>query len=184
MKQWKLIFLTALCLSLLISCASEPAVIDGVEVIFREDGTSFSYGEDVYHYQISGDLVEVTYPNGVTVFRKYTPNGYGGGFSGDGALYFSESDLEGYLSKDTVFQLLEGGVHTGREKDRGAYGLIGLFCVALGAFNCFAPEKSWYLAHGWHYRNAEPSDLSLGWIRVSGGVLLAAGAVLLVAGLF
>lgn len=184
MKRRFCFLLLTLCLSLLVSCAkdtaSEPVTINGVEVIFREDGESFSYGEDVYHYRVSNDRVEVTYPNGVIVFRTYMTNGYAGGIIGEG----DYRDLDGYLDQDTVFDLLGGGRSSNDRSGNGSYAFIGLLCIAIGAFNCFATETSWYLSHGWHYRNAEPSELSLGWIKVSGGILMVVGVILLLAGLF
>lgn len=176
--------LPVLCLFLMVSCAkdttAQPVTINGVELIFREDGESFSYGEDVYRYRVSGNRVDVTYPNGIVVFRIYMTNGYSGGIIGEG----DYSDLDGYLDQDAVFDLLGGGRSADDRSGNGSYALIGLLCIAIGAFNCFATERSWYLSHGWHYRNAEPSELSLGWIKVSGGILMVAGVILLLAGLF
>ena len=177
--------LLALCLSLMVSCSkdtAQPVTINGVEVIFGEDGASFSYGEDTYHYKYtaSGNEVSVTYPNGITITRSYSSHGYAEGWPMDAEF----SDLDGYLDRDTVFDLLGGGKSSNDRSGNGGYGLIGLLCTAIGAFNCFATERSWYLSHGWHYRNAEPSELSLGWIKGSGGILMVVGVILLLAGLF
>ena len=46
--------------------------------------------------------------------------------------------------------------------------LIGLLFLAVGLWNAISPYSSWYLSHGWRYKNAEPSDLALGLTRAGG----------------
>lgn len=50
--------------------------------------------------------------------------------------------------------------------------LISLLFFAMGILNIFFPTVSWYLSHGWQYKDAEPSDISLFMCRLSGIVAI------------
>ncbi|WP_183108681.1 DUF6199 family natural product biosynthesis protein [Thermohalobacter berrensis] len=40
-------------------------------------------------------------------------------------------------------------------------GFISFILIVLGITNIIAPKIGWYLSHGMHYKDAEPSDASL-----------------------
>ena len=54
-----------------------------------------------------------------------------------------------------------------------------LILIALGLFELLAPEASWYISHGWKYKDAEPSEAALAFTRIGGGIVIAAGIILL-----
>ena len=55
--------------------------------------------------------------------------------------------------------------------------------VGLGVWNLFAPKSAWWLARGWWYKNAEPSDLAIAAYRIGGVCLLIAGVICAIAAL-
>lgn len=61
--------------------------------------------------------------------------------------------------------------------------LIGgsILMIAAGVFRLIVPQGGWWLAHGWKYRDAEPSKLSLALAQVAGGVAIVVGAIVLIA---
>ena len=48
-------------------------------------------------------------------------------------------------------------------------------------FDVLFPKISWVLAYGWRYKNAEPSDIALGLIRVGGIIVIIISIVLIFA---
>lgn len=63
--------------------------------------------------------------------------------------------------------------------------LIGgsILMIAAGVFRLIVPQGGWWLAHGWKYRDAEPSKLSLALAQVAGGVAIVVGAIMLIVAL-
>lgn len=63
--------------------------------------------------------------------------------------------------------------------------LIGgsIIMIAVGVFRLIVPQGGWWLAHGWKYRDAEPSKLSLALAQVAGGVAIVVGAIVLIVAL-
>lgn len=55
--------------------------------------------------------------------------------------------------------------------------VLAFVLMALGAWNLLAPKSAWWISRGWWYRNAQPSDLALGFYRVTGVLLLGAGLI-------
>ena len=60
--------------------------------------------------------------------------------------------------------------------------IAGLLLLVLGGVNTAFPQFTWYLRYGWHYQDAEPSDISLRWIRISGVISMVIGLVFLLKG--
>ena len=60
--------------------------------------------------------------------------------------------------------------------------LIGLVVIVLGAVSAIVPEIGWHISEGWKFRDAEPSDAALLWIRISGIFCIAVGFWLLFKG--
>lgn len=61
--------------------------------------------------------------------------------------------------------------------------VLAFVLMALGAWNLLAPKSAWWISRGWWYRNAQPSDLALGFYRVAGVLLLGAGVLCALAAL-
>lgn len=53
--------------------------------------------------------------------------------------------------------------------------VIALF--GLGAWNLISPQSAWWLAHGWWYKDGEPSDLALILYRLAGAFMILVGVV-------
>lgn len=60
--------------------------------------------------------------------------------------------------------------------------LFGIIIIIVGIFNISKPEKAWYLSEGWKFRDAEPSDLAIFFIRVVGFVAIVGGLIVMLAG--
>ena len=52
-----------------------------------------------------------------------------------------------------------------------------LFAILIGMIHAALPERAWYLANGWKFKDAKPSEAAITWYR-TGGVLVAIGALL------
>ena len=60
-------------------------------------------------------------------------------------------------------------------RNTGGNPLLGLLLLAVGIFHAAAPRAAWFLARGWYYKDAQPSDLALGLNRVFGVMFGLAG---------
>lgn len=58
-----------------------------------------------------------------------------------------------------------------------SFGLI-IILILFGLWNLLSPGTVWYLERGWRYKDAEPSDMALGYIRFCGGVIIIIALVL------
>ncbi len=61
--------------------------------------------------------------------------------------------------------------------------LICFLFIVIGLFSLVSPNESWYLSHGWKYKNAEPSGTALVFIRISGIISIILGFVVLLCGI-
>lgn len=172
----KRIFLLLLVLVLfLTACGTEP--VKTVEyrgmafTLDTENGIITQEG-NVYRYEIapgsSGTAYTITYPDGASYTMTWSGAiGTGGGAGG----YFDADRLDG----DILIDLLR---ENQPEKKEPAQYLLCLLVVGVGVLHVAAPYAVWYLRRGWHYRDAEPSALSLAATRIGGIVLIIFGAIL------
>ena len=167
-----LVLLTAL---LLAGCGGskpyEVASLWGVATIDPEAKT-LTCGGNVYAYEISATknatTTTIRYPNGATYYLSSHGITSNSGWSND----YDESR---YIPGDALISLLE------REYPQEKKGtpFLGLVCIALGIWGIAKPESLWYLGHGWRYRNAEPSDAALVMERLTGGLGIIVGLLLI-----
>ncbi len=59
-------------------------------------------------------------------------------------------------------------------------GLIGFILVCVGLFHSLAPRAAWYIHYGWRFQDAEPSDLYLGFLRVTGVLAIIVGVIVII----
>lgn len=174
MKRF-LILCMAVCLLLLTACAGssrDPNVYDveynGKTYTVDQNNQTITFDGHVYQFKVSGSgsnmRFEVTYPNGAT----YSGSGWAGSHS-------DNYDPDRYAPGDTLWSVLEQG-RPGAQKNSG-YWFIGLLLVGLGIFQTCSPRTSWYISHGWRYKNAEPSELALGLGRVGGIFVILIGII-------
>lgn len=173
-KKWTLALLSLLLLFSLPGCTKEdsaPAndvvVVDGQEfIVDRAQGIIDSQGYR-YLYTAQDGGVEIIYPNGATYWwAESNGSGYGG--------WSDDYDEEVYVPGPVLTDIIFSNVSTASPGETKNY-LLVLLLIPLGLWNILSPRSSWYLSYGWRYKNAEPSDDALIWIRVAGvGALVIA----------
>lgn len=141
-----------------------------------KNNSTVSDEKNTYQYSISGTgegyTITLTYPNGVKyVFQKQT-DGFTTGLGG----------LEGEYD-DSVFS---NGVNICKALEKEApktksnFGWFGtLLLTGIGVFNVCFPKVSLDLAHGWLFKNAEPTTFALNMYRISGVLCLIIALVLI-----
>ncbi len=164
----------ALCFLLLAACAADtgdPNVydveyngktysLDLIEQTISVDGYTCEF--DITH---DGRFL-VTYPDGST-YSADADFGWGG--------HSENFDPEKYVSGDTLWNVLEQD--RPGTKQNSTHAGLGILLIILGIFEAAFPQASWWLSHGWRYKNAEPSDLVLGLGRTVGVVLILIGII-------
>lgn len=175
------LLLSLLCIFLLCSaCMEEPDPTYDVTVngrIFAVDsvGRTIECDGQVISYTFSGGgsagtKYEFTYPDGATyswLDRDFTGNG---GWSDD----YDESI---HIPGEDLIEVLSPSTPQNREKKGNP--MLGFLLIAVGLFNAIAPQKAWYISYGWRYKDAEPSDVALGWARFTGIAGIVIGVILL-----
>lgn len=153
---------------------SGTVVVNGKIYTVDQTGGTISDGEYVYHFKVSGGgssvNYEITYPNGAAYFWTQSGNGGDGGWS-------DNYDDSKYAEGDVLIDVLTSRMPKRSEPKNAALIII---LAAVGLFNTFAPETSWYLSRGWQYKNAEPSDAALLFTRAGGVIALAAAAIMII----
>lgn len=172
--------LAALCLLLLAGCgksAGAPNVYD-VEYsgkTYTVDQTEKTITVDGYtcQFEITGGgsstNVTFTYPDGSSWWQHWSGNSGHGGMSAD-------YDENRYVSGYTLWNVLEKGAP--RSQRSSEHAGLGLLLVLFGILEAVFPKVSWYLGHGWRYKDAEPSDLAIGLGRTVGILMIVIGILL------
>lgn len=170
----KVLTVVLLSLSLLLTACGAPKP----ENILGRDGVFYTVdpvemtvtgGAYAYPYQVGGDSITITYPNGSTYTEGRRGITVTVGWSND---YDPKAYTDGEILAEVLWEALDA-------KGERLPPFLGMLVAALGAWNLLSPETAWYVRRGWWYRNAEPSDLGLAVTRISGGLLLALGVFLL-----
>lgn len=131
-----------------------------------------SDGTYTYVYKTDGNGLEITYPGG-EVFQYRTTNS-GNGFSSATGSWRGGLGPKGNYAK--AWDLAEAlAQQTPTQSDGQGHPLLALLFVALGVWYAVAPYSAWYVAYGWRYKNAEPSDAALPVCRCSGVVAIILG---------
>lgn len=165
----------ALCFLLLAACGADkgdPNVYD-VEYngkIYSVNQTESTISVDGYtcEFNVTGSQHDqrftVTYPDGST----YSGSGWAGSHS-------EGFDPEQYVSGDILWEVLEQDRPGTRQNN--THGGLGILLLIFGVLEAAFPQVSWWLSHGWRYKNAEPSDLALGLGRTAGIIMILAGII-------
>ena len=170
MKRICCFLLTLLLCGLLTACVGKTQTVYEVNgfTIDKEAQTITKDG-DVYHYEISGDEITITYPNGASYYWTYWEHGGYGGWTDD-------YDPVRYADGDDLLDIIG---HKASRSSSGNGG-VGLLIAAIGLFDLLFPRVSWYLGYGWRFKDAEPSDAALVLSRIGGGIALLVGVLLVV----
>ena len=174
----RLIILLLMAAVLLAACTQnenkhiyETAVNDQLFTVDTKQNT-ITHMSDVYRYEDGKwpEGMRIIYPNGADF-----QNGIGS----------SNYDPERYVDGETLIGVASGA-ESRKADNKVEIGnlFLGLFLCGVGAFNLFCPQLAWYLEFGWKFRDAEPSDFYLGFIRFGGGVAALIGIVLFLTAIF
>ncbi len=146
--------------------------VDMKGMVFTVDteNSTISDGVNLYHYTVSGNSsgadMEITYPDGSiywwsTQTSGAVTSGYGG--------WSDDYDDDRYVPGDVLCDVLE----TREAKPDSEKNWLLIFALAaVGMFHIISPYTAWYLEYGWRYRNAEPSEMALGFNRLGGAAAL------------
>ena len=161
---------------LLCACSTEivyTVVKNDISYEVDRDNQTISDGTHTYKYDFSGNSssynVNIVYPDGSTYWFSQSGHSGHGGWSDD-------YDEKRYVDGDTLCNVLLEKAP--KETNSGKF--VGVIILAVvGVFNIVSPYTVWYLEYGWRYKNAEPSDLALGFNRVVGVIVVIAAVILL-----
>lgn len=187
-KQVFAVFLVLLLAVSVIGCTEQETLQETVQAtVYKTDingkthqvdtaKKTISDGKYTYQYDFSGDVssyrVEIIYPNWSSYWWNGSESGGSGGWSGD-------YDVGTYAHGDALVRAVAAaeGLEETKERNEGYFGrvLVGLILIGFGVFGLIAPETSWYLSHGWQYKNVEPSDTALTFARIGGGIAVFIG---------
>ena len=190
----RIIAYTLLCLLLFSACAApaseakvETVSVDGVTLTVTFDPGTLSagtiqteHGQYTFRYE-SPDTIVIQYPDGYVYEQTNISGGIATPADYDGA----ERIAKGYLDGFSLVWGIEGAADQARNTRAGSgpSPFLALLLLGLGAWNLFAPKSAWWLARGWWYKNAEPSDLAIAAYRIGGVCLLIAGVICAIAAL-
>lgn len=169
----------ALCLLLLTGCgknAGDPNVYNveygGKTYTVDQNEQTISVDGYTCRFEITGSGsatdVTITYPDGSSWWHHWSGNSGHGGMSAD----YDESR---YISGYTLWNVLEQGAP--RTQRGSTHAVLGFLLILFGVFEAGWPKVSWYLSHGWRYKNAEPSELALGLGRAAGILMIVIGII-------
>mgnify|MGYP001030983378 FL=1 len=178
MKKLLLLLLCALPALSLCACSSEYATVytvetsDGPLTVDNEHNT-ISDGENTYTYSggygTAGYDLEITYPDGSTWSEASTD-----GISH--TISFSDDYVHGKYTDGGA--IVEAILHETPREMKWKNPLPSLLLLGIGILSIASPRLVWYLSYGWHYKDAEPSDLAL-FANRAGGALAVVLAVII-----
>lgn len=171
--------LTMLCLLwTLAACGAEKSDPNVYDVDYA--GKTYTVNQNEYTISVDGytcqfevtggassTQVKFLYPDGSFWWQAWSGSSGYGGMSED----YDESR---YISGYTLWNVLEQGVPQTRGS---AHGGLGILLVLFGVLEAVFPQVSWYLGHGWRYKNAEPSELAIGLGRFAGAAMIVIGVI-------
>ena len=168
MKRSRILFIPfLLLLFLLTACSSKPYTVVNRGQYYTVDpaARTVTDGVTVYHYEISGSRLVVTFPSGSTMTYSEGGSGYG-----TGPLHSSGAE---FLNAPNFYQILEDELPSDKP------GFLIFLLAAIGIWNICWPRSAWYLSRGWEFKNAEPSEAALAVGQLGGVVAVIIALVLL-----
>lgn len=147
---------------LLTACSSQKTYdINYNNVSYTVDAQvqTISDGTNLYSYEIirnpSGYSLNITYPDGAVYWSEVTQgqdtSSAVGGWNNlpAGENYTSSNDLTSILEATVLPQASSHNI------------VLIVLLIIIGLLCIIFPRAFWYLERGWHFKDAEPSDLSL-----------------------
>lgn len=148
---------------------------DGVEYAIDMESCTIQDGSYIYSYVANSSGTTINYPNGESYTWKES-NGIGIGSTS--ANFDYDSYVDPWILMDVIDEAYADEVVTVKTSHKNAgYGVL-LLIVGIG-YTVWS-DKVWFLNWGWRYKNAEPSDLSIGLYKVGGIAAIIAGAIMII----
>ena len=177
MKKIGILLLILIAATGIVGCSNKTYVYEhkGKEYTVDVSSNTISDAKNTYSYSYSGygdsKTIEIVYPNNRIWSMTIS--------EGVGTFYETNSDvISAYPSGNTLYSVISQAEdeHGGVSPMKVIMGIIG---VGLCMVPVIAPYQCWQLAHGWKFRDAEPSDAYIVLARVF-GILLAIAWVVIV----
>lgn len=167
--------------SVTVEADGQPLTVIFDEHTFSSGKMKTANGEYTFQYeaQSNGIRFTVTYPDGYV----YSQTEINGGIATPYDYDANERKAKGYMDGFSLAWAVDTAADQaqGNGNRNGPSPLLAVLLLGCGAWNLFAPRAAWWLAWGWRYKNAEPSDPALMLYRILGIVLLLAGILCLAA---
>ena len=178
MKKLLLLLVSVVLLLSLCACseANEPYTVkEGWRTLEINPGAcTISDETNIYEYTISGDSpsysITITYPDGSTYYESYRESSSG-----------TTSVTAGWSDDYSEYRYVKGSILCDVLKDelphptRFALNFWAILIIGLGAVDVVNPRIGWWLAIGWRFKDAEPSNLALNLNRVGGAICIIGG---------
>jgi len=147
----------------------QDAVISFLDGTLSEGTITAENGTYSFSYSMDGTL-SIVYPNGYT----YSQSDLGGAIAISADYNADTIEEWGYIDGYSLAWAISSASDSSRaSKDtNGVPAILSLIILALGIWFVWSPKSVWWIARGWWFKNAEPSDLALILYR-GGGCLLA-----------
>ena len=178
------IFTLFTLMMLIISGCGQEEPKDPTYTINRQEGVytvdpvnmTITFQDEVYRYDIQGDAgghdVKIIFPDGSSCWKHTQTSGQFSASSGG----WSEDFVEGkYADKNVLMNIATARAPKSQE-DKNI--LLPMLLLPVGLFNLISPRTGWYLSYGWHYKDAEPSDISLTMGRLGGAFCVILSVIL------
>ena len=180
LQSFLMAVMTFICLTACVGSKSTGIyTVDERGTLFTVDtnNMTISDGTNTYHYTVEGSglryTTEITYPDGSTYWWTVERSGnFSHGYGG----WSDDYDEDRYVAGDVLCDVLDTRAP---EPPDDKNPILIMLLIVIGLFNLFAPQTSWYLSHGWKYKNAEPSEAAIGLNRFGGGAALVLALILI-----
>ena len=182
MKKVGILLLILIAAIGLAGCGKKEYVYqdDGMEYTVNVDEDTITNERFTYTYSITDEgnvkKIEIVYPNNSKwtkkIYDDYTTEQY------------TDSRAESaYVAGGTLYRMIEESEDIGGD---GGFKLspmkviLGIIGVGIAMVPVIAPYQCWALAHGWKYRDAEPSKEYIVLSRVFGCLLAVIWIVIVI----
>lgn len=181
-KRLFLLFLVLVMMLTACGAAEEPDPVytiekDGMTFTVNTTDRTIAHDGTVYSYtaatDTNGTTYTIRYPDGAEYYMVCEENLRYGGWSDS---YDAGRHLDGEILIEVLWENRPVERQTFKLSD---HFIIGLGLIIIGIIDVVYPYGSWYSAHGWHYQDAEPSQVSLNLFQALGILGIIGGVILL-----
>ena len=152
----------------LAGCQNDKSVIkvnlNNKDCIVYVNENKIVDNDNVYTYIISGNRIDITYPDSSSYWHVSYGDSSGSGWS-------DNYGNNGYISGEYIVDMLQKYVIS--ENDHNWFG--SLMFILLGLLSIVRPYDLWYLRYGFPYKDAKPSEEYIALTRFVGVILIVVG---------